>query len=136
MSIPRSIRAITTTAALLLAAALSRHAHAADVGHGDTPEGLSARFKTEDQEAVGIATIVESGNAIIFTAGSGIGYVLVADRPPGTKVTRLRVTNRLQDFRLHDARQPGVLDLPPTSGDAAVLPSPSRPESRRRPSAP
>jgi hypothetical protein len=114
-SAARNLAGAIGFAAAITAAAIP--SHAAEFGQCDTPENMSALFRAEGQKSVGIATLAENGNAVIFTAGQGIGYVLVTDKPPGTKATRICVNNRLESVRLLDARKPGVPDVPPTSGD-------------------
>lgn len=122
MTVPRSgFHSTTLGLALALAVvATATRSHAADIGHCDTPENITALLKAEGQRSVAMARQVDTGHAVIFTAGNGAGTVLLTDQPPGIKAGRICVADRLRNVTLRDARRPGVPELPTVNGNQAA----------------
>tara|TARA_R110002072_G_scaffold211424_1_gene368964 strand:- start:13870 stop:14529 length:660 start_codon:yes stop_codon:yes gene_type:complete len=96
-------------------------AYALDVGHCDTPEGLSAALKAEghkivaSMDAVGIS--LKEGGKVGFVAEMVTAtpdlkhwYVIKGDRPLGTKSTRFCIATKGRNLQINDHRKDG----PPT----------------------
>lgn len=144
MTVPRFSACLNRMAAMasgfaLALASLATAAHAADIGHCDTPEGMAALLKTEGQRslAYGNRQIIYEKlpdgqirdargqqRGLIFTADTEgkVGYMLQADQPIGTRAAKMCVAERFHNVRFYDVRKPG---LPPeallksTEADAA-----------------
>lgn len=140
MTVPRSgfhAAALGLALALAVVAAATR-SHAADIGHCDTPESMTALLKAEGQRSLASGNQQVHGErladgtlraankmlGLIFTADPDgkVGYVLQASQPIGTRPEKLCVAERMHAIRLYDVRKPGLAPetlLKTTAEDAA-----------------
>jgi hypothetical protein len=109
------LRRITFLISLLVLAAAP--AHALDVGRCDTPEGLSAKLRTEGHKIVATMDMYgydvdakEWGHvAVLITATPDLKhwYTLKGDQPLGTKSTRMCIADRGKALEISDYRRDG-----------------------------
>lgn len=123
------MRLYVLCAALAAGALCASHAQALDVNECGTPEGMTAKLRSEGQRAVALADELSAENemrGMVFTvnADRSVGYFLRADRPSDEKAGMVCVQRRLADVRLHDARRAGI-------SPAALLKAPEADALRR-----
>lgn len=115
----RPARRITFAASLFFL--IAAPAHALDVGHCDTPEGLSAKIKAEGHKLVAgmdrIGVSLKDGgkaawgaNLVTVTPDLKRWYMLRGDKPLSERSTRMCVSAAGRNLEINDHRRKG----PPT----------------------
>jgi hypothetical protein len=103
---------------ILLLALAAAPVHALDAGHCDTPEGLSAKLRTEGHKIVATMDVYgydvdakEWGHvASLITATPDLKrwYTLKGDQPLGTKSTRMCIAAKGKNLEINDHRKDAV----------------------------